>query len=502
MTILYVATNANRLKAIEVNSDTGEFVRTVQDIDPIVRSRKHQTPLTPGDIENNNDHHNSPPSRIDTNNDKEKSFLFEWLTSHLNFGMPTTEWIERHPTFDSLLYVFTSFGSKRSAVVTTYRILGIGNNNGNNEDDSEKNKHIRGQLKKLGSVETQGLHVAHVAFSPDYSTLSIKAKPPSTLCVGHYLDGSLSFFDCSQDCALGEPQKIVVLPEIRPETRRKTLPNPLPSIHHVTYNPRGRIPSSCNDSDDEGDSCNYLLVSETSKQGRVWTYNVDSIGLPISSQPASFLKVTFITPPSGWFARLVTGSWVAGLADYRIRRCAVHPNGLYAYLLLEFNCVIQVYEIQPETGRISGDCLQEIPTIDPNKVIGLAVHGSAELHATDTEIFVLNRGLNPFPTGSWAESDVRVFSIENNGAKLVPKTTIACAGRACHFLALPRDQSYPTQLFVGSDMGRQFENVEEQTSASIETFVRSNAEEAGGTFERVGIANVGMDRITCIAALS
>mmetsp|Transcript_12696 Transcript_12696/g.25859 ORF Transcript_12696/g.25859 Transcript_12696/m.25859 type:complete len:278 (-) Transcript_12696:509-1342(-) len=263
MTIIYVATSANRLKAIEVDNDTGGFVRTVQEIDPIVPPHTGGTlPNSPtdGDIENSssNNYTDVPSSRIDasdTSDDGEKddknSLGWEWFTSHLSLGKPTTEWIERHPTFDSLLYVFTSFGNTRSAVVTTYRILGVGNSRGGNVDvdvdvyvdvdvDVES---IRGRLKKLGSVETKGLQVSHVTFSPDYSNANtkVKSKPPSTLCVGHYLDGNLSFFDCSRDGALDEPQRVVGLPEVRPETRVTSFPNPLPSIHHVTYNPRPTV---------------------------------------------------------------------------------------------------------------------------------------------------------------------------------------------------------------------------------------------------------------------
>eukprot|EP00537_Pseudo-nitzschia_pungens_P017469 CAMPEP_0172407574 /NCGR_PEP_ID=MMETSP1061-20121228/74980_1 /TAXON_ID=37318 /ORGANISM="Pseudo-nitzschia pungens, Strain cf. pungens" /LENGTH=54 /DNA_ID=CAMNT_0013143631 /DNA_START=105 /DNA_END=266 /DNA_ORIENTATION=+ len=37
--IVYIATNANRLKAIEMDNHTGEWMRTIQDIDPIVQPR-------------------------------------------------------------------------------------------------------------------------------------------------------------------------------------------------------------------------------------------------------------------------------------------------------------------------------------------------------------------------------------------------------------------------------------------------------------------------------
>ena len=383
-------------------------------------------------------------------------------------------------------------------------------------------------------MKTKGLHVSHVTFSPDRFRFvqngnnEVKGKKsPSTMCVGHYMDGSLSFFDCSRDAALHEPIRVVMLPEVRPETRTTSFPNPLPSIHHVAYNPHPTtIHSSIDKKDDEdGDvPCKYLLVSDTSKQGRVWTFAVDSSGLPISSSPVSFRKVTYITPPSGWLTRILTGGWVGGLADYRIRRCVVHPNGRYVYMLLEFNAVIQVYEIDPFMGQISGDCLQEIPAIDPNyfgwKKTGVGVHASAELYATATEVFVSNRGFNFW--GGAAESSVRIFSIENDGAKLVPKQLLECEGPVRHFISRHHNRqtsstssddyfsSSPVTLFVGSSKGRRGVTPNDQSSSSssdssgalIETFVRRDPEALGGTFERVGLADVGMKEITCIAVLN
>mmetsp|Transcript_31716 Transcript_31716/g.74646 ORF Transcript_31716/g.74646 Transcript_31716/m.74646 type:complete len:227 (-) Transcript_31716:140-820(-) len=225
--------------------------------------------------------------------------------------------------------------------------------------------------------------------------------------------------------------------------------------------------------------------------------------MPLSSQPVSFHIVTHVRPPSGWLTRLLAG--MMGLADYRIRRCVVHPNGRYAYLLLEFNTVIQVYEIQPITGRICGDCLQEIPAIDPEyfagKATGAAIHASAELFATENELWVSNRGIPLVSRGSWASSDVRFFSIEHGGAKLVPKQTLECHGPVRHFVGVPSsgdESGMPGRLFVGSDRGL---NDGQSHTASIETFVRSDPEVPGGTFQRLGSATVGMDSITCIAVL-
>lgn len=533
MTILYVATSNNRLKAIEVENKTGEFVRLVQDIDPIVEPALVTSNVETNDLKPASD---GGVRSENTTNVNDKDGILGFLGSYTRSLTATTEWIERHPTFDSLLYVFTSFWNKTSAIVTTYRILGLDNQDIdclNKEKGPLSDKRSLGRLKKLGSVQTKGLHVSHVTFSPDHFGFVQKnsdnpkhKRTTSTMCVGHYMDGSLSFFDCSRDTALGEPIRVVALPEVRPETRNTTYPNPLPSVHHVTYNPCPIDMSFRNADNGDGDDgneelCKYLLVSDTSKQGRVWTYAVDSIGLPISDQPVSFRKVTYISPPPGWLTRILTGDWVAGLADYRIRRCVVHPHGRYVYMMLEFNAVIHVYEINPFTGRIAGDCLQEIPTINPDcfgwkKTIGPAVHASAELYATANEVFVSNRGFNFW--GGAAESGVRIFSIENNGAKLVPKQALECEGPVRHFLtsdlrrrcsetsATPSDDHFsssPSIIFVGSDKRRaqNGNKINGNSNASIETFIRRDPEAVGGTFERVGFADVGMDDITCIAML-
>eukprot|EP00531_Pseudo-nitzschia_arenysensis_P001408 CAMPEP_0116144590 /NCGR_PEP_ID=MMETSP0329-20121206/16091_1 /TAXON_ID=697910 /ORGANISM="Pseudo-nitzschia arenysensis, Strain B593" /LENGTH=543 /DNA_ID=CAMNT_0003640039 /DNA_START=9 /DNA_END=1640 /DNA_ORIENTATION=- len=542
MTILCVATSENRLKVIEVDNETGQLVRLIQDIDPIVPPNNHEAAdVTQTDEETlgENDTSENNNRKTATAVDKNTFLSSGILGSFSSSENATTEWIERHPTFDSLLYVFTSFWSKRSAIVTTYRILGIDGDQHTNDSNSTTTR-IRGRLKKLGSVETKGLHVSHVTFSPDYyyyySFVENKhKKPPSIMCVGHYMDGSLSFFDVTRDAALNEPIRKIVLPEVRPETRTTSFPNPLPSIHHVTYNPR---PSSNNDDNDNDDEllCNYLLVSDTSKQGRVWTFKVDSIGLPISDKPVSFRKVTHITPPSGWLTRILTGSWLVGLADYRIRRCVVHPNGLYVYMLLEFNTSIQVYEMDPVKGRIAGDCLQEIPAIDPNyfgwqKRTGVGIHASAELYVTATEVVVSNRGFNFF--GGAAESSVRIFSIQDHGAKLVLKQSLECRGPVRHFIAdnhhnhshrridpasttttttTTTTTSSPVTLFVGCSKGRtpkdpnntSTSHVKDTNScAAIETYTRRDPEALGGIFERAaGHANVdGMNDITCIAVL-
>jgi hypothetical protein len=150
-------------------------------------------------------------------------------------------------------------------------------------DDCSSNKIMKGRLKKLGEIQTGGMHVSHVTFSPDsYSANSNNNNNNTTMCVGHYIDGSIIFFDCSQvGAALQDPVRIVVLPEVRPETRNTTFPNCLPSIHHVTYNP---YPNDNNDTEEEEEEeeadvlCRYLFVSDTSKQGRVWTYAVNSKG--------------------------------------------------------------------------------------------------------------------------------------------------------------------------------------------------------------------------------
>jgi 6-phosphogluconolactonase (cycloisomerase 2 family) len=286
--------------------------------------------------------------------------------------------------------------------------------------------------------------------------------------VAHHNDGNLAFFDCHQDDALTGPIKVVVTPEVNPGTRSSDIPNCCPSVHHVTYSPNG----------------NYLLASDSSKQGRVWTYAVNEKGIPANHDgdiPTSFLKVTFVSPPPGWMAYLLS-KFLFGM-NYRIRRAVLHPNGKYVYLLMEFNAVLQVYEID-KNGKIYGDCLQEIPTIDPDywssKWTGVGMSAAAELYATETEVLLSNRGMKS-RVGS-AESSIRIFGMEEAGARLVPKQLLETSGPVRHFWM--NDDS--TKLYSGVTMG---------TPQVIETFVRS---QSGVPFEKVGEANVEMD-VLCIA---
>mmetsp|Transcript_5793 Transcript_5793/g.10769 ORF Transcript_5793/g.10769 Transcript_5793/m.10769 type:complete len:418 (+) Transcript_5793:145-1398(+) len=414
MTILYVSTGANKLKVFEVDDATGNFIRLVQTIDPIV------DPLP----ELGQD--GKPVPKTGT------------------FG-PVTEWVEKHPKYD-LVYAFTSFWSASPAVVTTFRIV-----------DSES-----GRLQKLGRVETGGLQAAHATFSPDQSIL----------CVSHHNDGNVAFFDCSKDCvALSSPIKILSTPEVKPGTRTSKFPSVCPSIHHSSYSPNGK----------------FLLTTDSSKQGRVWTYLVDKQGIPLDDTPSSSLKVTFVSPSPGWLAYTLSKTLIQ--LDYRIRRSAVHPNGRYVYLLFEMSPVLQVYEIDTN-GKIFGDCLQEIPAIDPayfthgwgGKWTGVGISAPAELYVTESEVLISNRGMKT-RMGS-AESSIRIFGMEEDGAKLVPRQVLETPGPVRYFWM----NKESTKIFSGTHSCQ---------PPVVETYVR---DEAGGSFTKVGEANVGMD-VMCIAPL-
>jgi 6-phosphogluconolactonase (cycloisomerase 2 family) len=176
MVFLYVSTADNKLSVVQVEDETGNLIKIVQTIDPIV------DPLPP--------------------NYKSRGIF-----------RPATEWVEKHPKY-SLLYAFTSFLSSHQAYVTTYRI---------NEVD--------GTLEKLGSCETGGLQVVYAAFSPDASILCIAHHNDGNLSF---------FDTKADNVALEKPVKVVETPEVRPETRRTAFPGHLPSLHHVCYAPNGQ----------------------------------------------------------------------------------------------------------------------------------------------------------------------------------------------------------------------------------------------------------------------
>jgi 6-phosphogluconolactonase (cycloisomerase 2 family) len=393
---LYLSTS-NKLSVVQVEEETGNLIKIVQTIEPIV------DPL---------------PDNVNPTG------MFK----------PITEWVETHPKFP-LLYVFTSFWNLHPAYVTTYRI-----------------HKLNGSLEKLGVCETGGHQAAHVTFSPD----------GSILCVAHYMDGNLSFLDCSQDKCLEPPIKVVETPEVIPGTRSMDFPRNLPSSHHVQYGPNGA----------------YLLTSDPSAQGCVWTYPVDERGLVTSETP--FRRKC---PPIRAFPSLVSRMFTNFLcqAPYRIRRTVVHPNGRYAYVLFETHAVLQVYEISTD-GKLSGDCLQELPTTDEEFAnskmpIGIAATGPAELVATEDGVWVSNRGVAVWGR---AESSVRHFGYEEDGARLVPRQALPVAGPVRHFFLHKNKKIYA--------------GVSSETPGLVETF----AKQEDGTYQKVGQAAVGLG-VLCIA---
>lgn len=177
----------------------------------------------------------------------------------------------------------------------------------------------------------------------------------------------------------------------------------------------------------------------------------------------------------------------------RIRRTLVHPNGKYVYLAMEYANVVQVYEIDNK-GKISGDCLQEVPTIDEgyfrrgyfganNKWHGLAVNGLAELHVTETELMVSNRCMTAPHIGS-GETSIRIFDIGDDGAKLVLKQVLETMGLVRHF----RKSKDSTKVYSGINTGN---------LKVIETFVRDSPQD---NFRKVGEANIEMD-VMCIVPM-
>jgi 6-phosphogluconolactonase (cycloisomerase 2 family) len=362
--------------------------------------------------------------------------------------VPVTEWVENHPALP-LVYAFTSFWSDATAVVTTFRIVDP----------------ATGRLTRLGRVETGGYQAAHATFSPD----------GTRMVVSHHNSGTLSFVDVTNDGTLTAPVKTVEIPELRPETRTMRFPRCLPSLHHVGYGPNRK----------------YLLACDVSKQGRVWTFAVDAHGVPLSDRPTSHWKPTFVTKINTWLGWTVKSA--LGLPEYRIRRAVVHPNGKYVYMLMEFNNVLQVYEIDAK-GKIAGDCLQEIPTIDPgffkhsywgndSKWTGVALNSAAELYVTESEVLVSNRGMTT--RLGQGENSIRIFSIQEEGAKLVPKQMVGTAGPVRFFW---KDRNC-TRLYSGVNQS--------SPPQVIETFVRDST---SGLFTKVGEADVEMD-VICIASM-
>jgi 6-phosphogluconolactonase (cycloisomerase 2 family) len=441
-TVAYISTNENKMAAVEIDDESGSLIRTVQTVDPIV------------------DQILLPESMKDPNT---KNPL----------KRPVTEWMVRK---DSFLFVLTSFWGESSAIVTTFKI------NATTTTTTTTNEH----LQRVGeSIETGGLQACHALLSPS----------GDTLCVAHYIDGMITFFDVSSfgvdksppTGGLDPPKYIVETPELVPGTRTTKFPSCLPSLHHAWYH-----------QDTINSTETYLLVSDVSSQGRVWTFAVDEKGMPKSVadddgqmiKPTSNMKVTHVHGPPGWLASAVSKVLMPNV-DYRIRRTVVHPNGLYAYLVMEMNAVVQVYEYNAKDGKIYGDCLQESPTIDPSyfngsKWTGVGMNAPAEVVATDTELFVSNRGLQAKILGS-TENSVRIFRLEDKGRKMVPFQCVQTKGPIRHFW-LSDDKN---TLLTATHFCEPY---------VIEKFVRrqdGSDDESVGKFVKVGEAEVDFE-VACL----
>lgn len=183
--LVYIGTKENKIGVFQVDEDTGDLIRRVQVVDPVVESP-----------------HVPPPPRGMFSNIKAKAMA------------PVTDWILVHPKYD-LMYAFTSFSSQQVAIVTTY----------------QRNSEF-GQLTKLGACSTGGLHATYATLSPDQSTL----------VVVHSNDGRLVFFDCmASGGVLEAPVKVVDTPEVNPDSRSVVFPRCLPSLQHCVYTPGGKF---------------------------------------------------------------------------------------------------------------------------------------------------------------------------------------------------------------------------------------------------------------------
>jgi 6-phosphogluconolactonase (cycloisomerase 2 family) len=379
-----------------------------------------------------------------------------WSLASPSSYTPSTGWILRHPHLD-LIYAFTGFRSQREALVTTYLV-----------------DRPTGKLTKLGVCSTGGLHVSYATFSPDGSVLAV--------C--HLNDGRLCFFDCTAESNSGvleTPIRVVETPELRSDTRTTDFPNCLPSLHHCLYTPDGK----------------FLLTVDSSSQSRIWTYPVDSRGLVVSNHASSNIKIRAIQPPPGAMISLAMSQIFQ--SQCKLRRVAIHPDGAYAYILLETHSVIQVYEIT-KTGTILADCLQEIPCIDPSffdrslppwkqTFVGVAANMAAELLATRHGLWVSNRGLKLI--AGRVDNSVRFYEYQDDGARLAYQTHVDPQGPVRHFAHLESGGGgggeSSTMILTGMN---------HKDPGVVETFVKSTSVSEGG-FKKVGEAATGLD-VLCI----
>lgn len=366
------------------------------------------------------------------------------------------------------------------------------------DSGDEKNTSL---TKMAVEGSTGGREAVHAVFAPT------SAKEENvTLAISHHNDGFVCFFQFPTKepptSFMDQPAITLELP-VMDEKRINVLPTSnknrglsVPSSHQVFYAPH---------------SAKWLMVVDSS-QSVIFTYECDpKTGLPVPSSsdsdednkdnniysPAFTFTCHTDASALGWFSGIVTT--IKGLGC-RPRRVAMSANGEYIYVSYETRNVIQIYHVNQETGQIDPDkngYLQEVSTLEPEltkqPLIGLTLQASAEMMVFGDSLFVSNRG--GIVVAGKGENSICVFDIRDGGrlcsssARVVP-----CSGPVRHFC-----------IYIQGEYEYLVAGTSRNTEGSLETFrrkIRTSKDEAGGSFEAVGQAEIGANVLCVLPAVT
>ena len=456
MPVYYLSTDANKVAEVVVDDTTGSLVKMT--MYPTADNPDSLPPKSPGGI--------------------------------------STQWIVQHPHLPSLWVTLTSFWNQRPAMLSCF-------------DSSSSGDKTNTNLTKMAAEgSTGGREAVHAVFAPTSAK-----EENATLAISHHNDGFVCFFQFPTKepptSFMDQPAITLELP-VMDEKRINVLPNnnknrglSVPSSHQVFYAPN---------------SAKWLMVVDSS-QSVIFTYECDpKTGLPVPSSsstsvddnkneegssdnniysPAFTFTCHTDAPALGWFSGIVTT--IKGLGC-RPRRVAMSANGEYIYVSYETRNVIQIYHVDQETGQIDPEkkgYLQEVSTLEPEltkqPLIGLTLQASAEMMVVGDSLFVSNRG--GVVVAGKGENSVCVYDIRDGGrlcsssARVVP-----CSGPVRHFCVY--SQGEYEYLVAGTS---------NNAEGSLETFrrkIQTANGEAGGAFEAVGQAEVGVNVLCVLPAIT
>lgn len=233
-----------------------------------------------------------------------------------------------------------------------------------------------GRLRLLNQVDSGGGGPTNLALDP--------AAP--AVFVANYGSGTVGSFAIGSDGALGSAISVVQDHGTGPTPRQKG-----PHAHGVTVDPSGR----------------YLLVPDLGAD-KVFIYRIDAATRQLSpSEPA----YESLPPGSG------------------PRHLVFHPNGKFAYLILEMAAEVRTYRWDGTAGR-----LQPLQTqsILPPGYSGKKAGGDIEVSGDGRFVYLTSRG----------ENSIVVYAIDQQSGRLAEIQRVSAQGDSPWHIAFDPDRKW------------------------------------------------------------